>query len=457
MVVSGRTVRWWALGVVALSMLVAACGPFGHGDWPLGGPALRATGYFHTAFDGHRWWLVAPDGRPFYSTGINHVAADNDTDRVTGTCPYCQAVAARYPSVDSWANTTVQRLRSWGINTIGSWSDVDRFAPRMPYTYLLGMASGDDWFSDAFAAHAAAVAAGAVTARRDDPNLIGWVTDSELRWGPDWRGQSQLLDDYAKLPPGSPGRAVADQHAGDPIGFLRVLADRYFRVTTEAIRAQDPHHLILGVKQITQLTPPAVLEAARPYVEVFSVDDYALAPGLADQIQQAWPMYLPHDPTLSAISRIVRRPLMVMEYSFRAADVGVPNSYPPIFPTLPTQAARGGRLRRLRPTPASDAVVRRRPVVRVRRRARGRALRRRGQQLRARERRRRSLGDARHPHGPGPCPRPGSPRRPNASVLVVATHPRRTRPLYRARGAASPLSGERCVRSWAGRARPRVI
>ncbi|MGZ4736759.1 MAG: hypothetical protein ACXV8R_14215 [Acidimicrobiia bacterium] len=338
----GWKTSWWVVGLVVIALSATACRPFGHHGWPGNGDgsAHGATGYFHTTFDGHRWWLVTPDGRPFYSTGINHVTADNDTDRVTGVCPYCQAVAANYPNVDAWTDTTVRRLRSWGINTIGSWSDVDRFAPRMPYTYLLSMASTNDWFSDEFAANAASIAASTVVARRDDPNLIGWVTDSELRWGPDWRGQSQLLDDYEQLPPGSPGRAVADQHVGDPIGFLRVLAERYFRVTTEAIHAQDPHHLILGVKQISQLTPPEVLEAARPYVDVFSVDDYALTPGLADQIHAAWPMYLAHDPSLSAIYGIVHRPLMVMEYSFRAADAGVPNSYPPIFPTLPTQQAR---------------------------------------------------------------------------------------------------------------------
>jgi hypothetical protein len=334
--------RRWLVAAVLVVLAVAGCRPIGHRDGPRPGtgPAWRATGFFRTAFDGHRWWLVTPDGRPFYSTGVNHVTADNDTDRTTGECPYCQAVATGYPSVDAWRDSTVDRLRSWGFNTIGSWSDTDRFAPRMPYTALLGMATGDDWFSDAFADHAAAVAASTVAARRDDPNLIGWVTDSELRWGPDWRAQGDLLDDYAQLPPGTPGRVVADRHPGDPTGFLAELAERYFSVTTAAIRAQDPHHLILGVKQITQLTPDVVLRAARRYVDVFTVDDYALVPGLEELIRSTWPMYLPHDDDLAGIYQVVRRPLMVMEYSFRAADAGVPNSYPPIFPTVPTQTDR---------------------------------------------------------------------------------------------------------------------
>ncbi len=94
------------------------------------------------------------------------------------------------------------------------------------------------------------------------------------------------------------------------------------------------------MKQIAQLTPPEVLAAARPWVDVFSVDDYTLLPGLDDTIHTTWPFYLPHDPTLRNLHDGVGRPLLVMEYSFRAADAGVPNRYPPIFPTSPDQAAR---------------------------------------------------------------------------------------------------------------------
>ncbi len=325
--------------VVVLAVLLAACGPVGRGPGQGHGPRFRATGWFRTQYDGRRWWLVTPDGRPFYSAGINHVTAAPDTDRVTGRCPYCDAIASGYPSVQAWTDATVRRLRGWGFNTIGSWSD-EGFAPRMPYTLLLHMATGGDWFAPDFVDHALAEAAGTVAAHRDDPNLVGWATDSELRWGPDWRGTGHLLDDYLQLPPGSPGRVVADRHVGDPMGFLRELAQRYFAVSTLAIRMQDPHHLILGVKQITQLTPIEVLEAARPWVDVFSVDDYTLVPGLDDTIHSTWPFYLPRDPTLRGIYAGVRKPLLVMEYSFRAADAGVPNSYPPIFPVFPDQAAR---------------------------------------------------------------------------------------------------------------------
>ncbi len=333
-----RRMRWIGV-VVALVLVTAACFPRPHPGGFRGG-RFRATGYFRTQFDGRRWWLVTPDGRPFYSTGINHVGAGgNDVDRVSGQCPYCDAIAG-YPSVAAWTGTTVDRLRAWGFNTLGSWSDIDAFGTRMPYTALLHFATSGDWFAPEFADHAVAVARDSVAPRRADPNLIGWVTDSELKWGPDWRGGGQLLDEYLARPVDSPGHAVAVRHVGDPMGFVKELATRYFRVTSDAIRAEDPHHLVLGVKQITQLTPPELLEAAAPYVDVFSIDDYTLAGNLDALIHTAWPFYLPHDPTLQNVYSVVKKPLLVMEYSFRAADAGVPNSWPPIYPTYADQTAR---------------------------------------------------------------------------------------------------------------------
>ena len=213
----------------------------------------------------------------------------------------------------------------------------------MPYTELLDLASGDDWFAPDFEAHADAVASSQVAARADDPNLVGWYTDSELPWGPDWRSQQQMLDVYLALPEGTPGRAVADRYVGRPDQFVFVLAKRYFSVTTAAIRRYDPHHLILGEKAPAQLITPELLKAARPYVDVFSIDDYRLIPGLEHAIHRGNPSYLEPSPDLSNIAAIFGKPLMIAEYGFRAADSGLPNTWPPIFPVYPTQARRAAK------------------------------------------------------------------------------------------------------------------
>ncbi len=326
--------------VLTAAAVVPATAATANASLPKPPATFTATGFFHIAFVGHRWWLVDPSGHPFYSSGIDHVTASPDTDETTQVCPYCQAVAAHYPSWDAWADTQITRLRTWGFNTLGSFSDTDpRLTSQMPYTVLLSMASGDDWFDPSFAAHADQVAS-TLAARRDDPNLVGYFTDSELHWGPDWRSQVPVLDDYLALPAGSPGRLVAEQHVGDPSGFLYALAVRYFSVTSAAIHRYDPNHLILGVKAVAQLIEPQLLAAARPYVDVWSVDDYAILGSVSTFIAQQWPAYLPDQPGMGAIERLVGRPIMVGEYGFRAADSGLPNTWPPLFPVYPTQHSR---------------------------------------------------------------------------------------------------------------------
>ena len=91
---------------------------------------------------------------------------------------------------------------------------------------------------------------------------------------------------------------------------------------------------------ITQLTPRVLLLAARRYVDVFTFDDYTLLPALDGAIQTAWGPFVPRTPDFAEFYRATRKPIMVTEYSFRAADAGVPNSWPPIFPIYATQADR---------------------------------------------------------------------------------------------------------------------
>jgi len=145
-----------------------------------------ATGFFQVAEVDGRWLLITPDGRPFYSVGVNHVTANNNTDRETGVCPYCVAVDSTYESREAWAETTSERLASWGFNTIGAWSDDQLFAPLMPYTELLNYGGGQsDYFSKEFMERVQEITADKVVPLKDDPkHLILGARASSLSMPP---------------------------------------------------------------------------------------------------------------------------------------------------------------------------------------------------------------------------------------------------------------------------------
>ena len=121
--------RPWALSVLsALSLLasvavVVAVRPAGASGAP-----FPATGYFSIGELNGRSFFVTPTGQPFYSTGIDHVTPDPDTDQTTGKCPYCETIANEYPTTAAWVSATVSRLRSWGFNSLGPFSNYTLFA-----------------------------------------------------------------------------------------------------------------------------------------------------------------------------------------------------------------------------------------------------------------------------------------------------------------------------------------
>ena len=302
--------------------------------------AKQATGYFTTEHKHGRWFFVTPTGQPFFSTGVDHVTSDPDTDQTTGRCPYCETVQSAYPNTTAWVTATVAQLRSWGFNSLGPFSDDSEFAGQMPYTVQLSMATGVDWFAPSFVTNADNVAATQVAPLSGDPNLIGWYTDSELTWGPDITNQNTELQDYLELPAGSPGLAVAHRYIGRPNDFLSALATRYFQVTTAAIHMFDQHHLILGVKAEGQYIQPQLLEAASHYVNVFSIDDYTLHPGYAQGIDGLWPQYLPVTANFANFEKYAKIPIMVAEYSFTGETPQTPDTIPGVYALYPTQAAR---------------------------------------------------------------------------------------------------------------------
>lgn len=349
--------------------------------------SLEATGAFRVQELCGRWWLVTPDGHPMASQGVNTTQPAGSTDQLTGENLYAQTVDALYESDEAWALATAERLRSWGFDTAGSWSATDLLLPVMPVTVNLDL-SGDDWESGAIADYfdpawvaqvQEKVAAGV---RPKDPKLVGYFIDNEVHWGPDWRSLDTLLLAYLSLDAAAPGKqeavrwlleqvgsaeavdALAGTAHGDEAallaatsgweafgwqatgdartlvdGFLGHAAAQYFAVTVGAIRAADPAHLVLGNREVSVMTPAPVYQAQAALVDVVSVNRYTYVEGLE---QAALTLSGGLDPgaDLASVHALTGRPVLVTEFGFRADDSGLPNSWPPVYPTYDTQEER---------------------------------------------------------------------------------------------------------------------
>lgn len=308
-----------------------------------GAPELVATGFFRTERVGDRWWLVTPDGRRFISRGINHIQYGGYYCPTLGYSPYRRHVEELYGGTAGWAEATMGRLRDWGFNTIGSWSDHEALAG-MPYTLTLNLAvlGGGDWrtglFPDVFdPAWEEAVREHCLALcgpLRDDPLLVGYFTDNELHWGPDWRSLKSLFDMYLELPASSPGGGAARKFLGDggkhgkavELEFAQVVAARYFEVTGRAMKDADPNHLNLGCRFHALGVPEGVIEEAGGHVDVISINFYDMMPRLATAIAAGLGNVTMHPDWMGRYSELSGRPVMITEFSYRAADSGLPNT-----------------------------------------------------------------------------------------------------------------------------------
>lgn len=119
------------------------------GGWR-GGPQLAATGHFRVVRRQGRWWFVDPDGHLFWSNGITtvlyHAPTDVDSraqlfrDPAPGGDFLARNLALKYGNnwMPAVQDKTIARLRSWGLNTIGPWSDEALVAShRAVYAYII--------------------------------------------------------------------------------------------------------------------------------------------------------------------------------------------------------------------------------------------------------------------------------------------------------------------------------
>ena len=245
----------------------------------------KPDGFFTLGQRKNHWWLIAPEGKPFFTMGLNHI----------------DPASLRYPeNIDIWrkkyGGSTIRwikesvapNLKAWGFNTVGwvqevtvrKWQHsrpftVDEYkALGMPYCHLLPFTESHQWEkhtvhydfrSKDWKDWCDYVARSHCAELSNDPNLIGYFYSDCPCWihqrPPNaWRG-----------PMFDPDRLKTETGRKE----LTALAHLYYKTTHDAIRRYDKHHLLLGDRyEANHPIAMEVVNAALPFVDVLSFQDF---------------------------------------------------------------------------------------------------------------------------------------------------------------------------------------
>jgi hypothetical protein len=353
-----------------------------YGGW-LKGPQLDATGFFRVTDYNGKWWFVDPDGRLFFSHGLNSIGFEASTpvagrEKLFAWLPGKEDPLGKCLSKkqgetmnfmlaniirtfgEEWekpAKARVhQRLRWWGLNTLGAWSDekLTRDA-RTPYTGIIhlghhGSPLGrgvSDPFAESFKAQVRKALENFRKSHGEDPWCIGLFIDNEIDWDDHVVERILAADsklaarqfvmgwlkekyktvqafnnaweysfdswDAVKGPP-VPKRSDVDKEAetakdtesakADKLTLIGLIAEEYYRVCRETLKKVLPNHLYLGSR--IHRAPKIVVTTAAKYVDVMSQNRYAYGANNGS---------LPPD---------VDKPVICTEFHFAAPDRGVP-------------------------------------------------------------------------------------------------------------------------------------
>ncbi|MDP0495673.1 MAG: hypothetical protein Q7Q73_05645 [Verrucomicrobiota bacterium JB024] len=361
------------------------------GGWA-DGPQLKATGRFRTEKYEGKWYLVDPDGHLFFSLGLNAV-------EVAGSGTYTPITAEslewfeELPSPNNWSKhgqfynvrkiysggysgrtepgfsflawnlyrkygndwkeqareITVKRLRSWGINTLGNWSEPEISSMnKVPFTAGFALAGsgartlgggswklGDVW--DPWDPEFPVIVDRLVNNIKplaSSPWCIGLFVDNELYWdkglatdvlksSEDQPAKQKLIEvlkeqysdirslnkawrtdfaDWSAMGK-TKGYELNQAARADLDAFNEMVARAYYKTIRDSIHTQIPGCLYLG-SRFARVSPSS-FRAAAEYCDVVSLNIYR------DSLYG----YLPPDQ--------VDAPLMVTEFHFGARDAGM--------------------------------------------------------------------------------------------------------------------------------------
>lgn len=353
-----------------------------------------------------KWYFVHPSGKLFWSMGITTVRATEGTplagreplfmelpERFPGS-PHYQTILVNGSPIETvnfathnlelkngagwqavFASQAVRRLKSWGFNTIGDWTE-PRVLAQSDVPYIVGVTTNEfptrvrtpisartvpDPFDPAFRSFVADALASAIAPHNGRPEFLGVYVDGELPWGyqDTHRNRAILAIMVLKSPASQPARqafitllqkqyrsltvlntawgtsfptwaSIGDPGPGatavalsDCRAFVSQFATQYYYAVSRAFTTSGCTGLYLGSREGWQTTPEVVAVANR-YVDVFSMGIYQRP----ELINWAFPG--------------IDKPLLLSEFSFGSTDRGM--WHPGPVPNV-SQSARAAIMR----------------------------------------------------------------------------------------------------------------
>jgi hypothetical protein len=304
---------------------------------------VKATGFFRAEKIDGRWWFVDPEGYLFFSAGSTCINPRSEFARVQGreyiftamppaelgtskqsededenTSFYTWNLFRRFGSdwYNKWMDLTVRRMDSWGLNTIGNWSDSTLGeSHRKTYVATLrgwGIESGlmgmPDVYEPDYAAKVDAAAARQCGTRKNDPYLLGYFIGNEQPW-PNREGdlvnliltgeETPMQTELKKYLAGgdTPERRKA---------FVYDTYSKFIGIINNAIKKHDPNHLNLGIR-FGGSAPDDIIKASKGF-DVFSLNIYG---------------YSANHNTLQKISDFTGLPIIIGEFHFGTPGRGL--------------------------------------------------------------------------------------------------------------------------------------
>jgi hypothetical protein len=344
-----------------------------------------AAGFFRTHNDGKRWWLVDPDGKPFWSSGVDCVlpSAEAKIDGIEKALTWAPDPSGEFAQaigsgrgghagrqidylaanlirafgakdwMQHWTSVAYAHLRQFGFNTVGNWS-VWQFSRIMKFPYVRPLQfrpalvrnvfrDFPDVFDPKFETDAREYA-NQLQETATDPLLIGYFLMNEPTWGfaKDSIAAGMLFNTDTCACREALAMHLRANYRDDAalasgwrmpgVSFDKLVRGRWSGALSEPAVADLKEFSTVMVERLFRTMTDACRRVDPNHLNLgaryFTVPpDWALA-GMKRFDGFSFNCYRDHVPAdeLEKITKVTGRPVLIGEWHFGALDVGLPAS-----------------------------------------------------------------------------------------------------------------------------------